>query len=77
MSSKSKKRPPRSMSITRGIDWALAIFLYAFCDEFSSETDALDRLRRSVQSTRDSVIAGTLSLAEIRRALKDDFDLEV
>ena len=77
MSRKSKKRPPRTMSITRGIDWALAIFLYAFCDEFSSETDALDRLRRSVQSTRDSVIAGTLSFAEIRRALKDDFDLEV
>lgn len=77
MSSKSKRRPTRDVTINKAVTNALAIFLYAFASEFSPEAEAFDRLRRSVASIRDSVICGALTIPEVKRALRDDYGWEV
>lgn len=76
MSSKSKRRSP-DMSVNRAIDAALCIFLWAFCTGFSPEFDAIEKVGREIRSVRDSVNSGALTIPQIRKALKDEYDLEM
>lgn len=76
MSSKSKRRSP-DMSVNRAIDAALCIFLWAFCTGFSPEFDAIEKVGREIRSVRDSVNKGALTIPQIRKALKDDYGLEM
>lgn len=77
MSSKSKKRPPEHIVLRKAVDNALVMFLWAFISEFSPEFEALERLKKEIYSVRDSVNSGALTIPEIKRALKDDYDWEV
>ncbi len=76
MSSKSKRTNER-VSINKAIDAALTIFLWAFCTGFSPEFDAIEKVGREIQSVRDSVNSGALTIPQIRKALKDEYDLEM
>ncbi len=76
MSSKSKRRS-QDMSINKAIDAALCIFLWAFCTGFSPEFDAIEKVGREIRSVRDSVNKGALTIPQIRKALKDEYDLEM
>lgn len=77
MSSKSKKRSPDNISINKAIDAALTIFLWAFCTGFSPEFDAIEKVGKEIRSVRDSVNSGALTIPQIRKALKDEYDLEM
>lgn len=74
---KSKKRPPESVTLRKAVSRALVIFIWAFVSEFSPDAELLDRLKYQVYSVRDSLNAGTLTIPEIKKALKDDYGWEV
>lgn len=76
MSNKSKRTNER-VSINKAIDAALTIFLWAFCTGFSPEFDALEKVGREIRSVRDSVNSGALTIPQIRKALKDEYNLEL
>lgn len=78
MSSKSKKKPmPYAMSLTKAVDNALTIFMWAFASGFSPEPDQFERLKREVQSVRDSILCGSLTIPQLRKALREDYGWEV
>ena len=77
MSNKSKRRPTDNVSINKAIDAALTIFLWAFCTGFSPEFDTIEKVGREIRSVRDSVNSGALTIPQIRKALKDEYDLEM
>ena len=76
MSSKSKRTNER-VSINKAIDAALTIFLWAFCTGFSPDFDAIQKVGREIRSVRDSVNSGALTIPQIRKALKDEYGLEM
>ena len=76
MASRSKRTNER-ISINKAIDAALTIFLWAFCTGFSPEFDAIEKVGREIRSVRDSVNKGALTIPQIRKALKDEYDLEM
>ena len=78
MSSKSKKKPMTyAMSLTKAVDNALTIFMWAFASGFSPEPEQFERLKHEVQSVRDSILCGSLTIPQLRKALKDDYGWEV
>jgi hypothetical protein len=77
VSSKSKKKPlSYTMSLTKAVDNALTIFMWAFASGFSPEPDQFERLKHEVQSVRDSIISGALTIPQLRKALKEDYGWE-
>lgn len=77
MSGRSKKRPTRELTLNKAVSQAMLIFVWAFASEFSPEQEQFDRLAREISSVRDSILCGALTIPEIRRALKQDYDWEV
>ena len=77
MSGKSKKHPTRELTLNKAVSQAMLIFVWAFASEFSPEQEQFDRLAREISSVRDSILCGALTIPEIRRALKQDYDWEV
>lgn len=77
MSTKSKKRPTREMTLYKAVSHALVIFMWAFASEFSPEQEAFSRLAHEVANVRDSVRCGALTIPDIKKALKDEYDWEV
>ena len=77
MSSKSKAKPTRTMSLTKAVGHALVIFMWAFVSAFNPTDEQFEQLKHEVQSVRDSVLAGSLTIPQIRKALKDDYGVEV
>lgn len=77
MSSKSKKKPTHEMSLSKAINYALVIFVWAFVSAFDPTGEQFDRLKQEVQSVRDSVMCGALTIGQIHKALKDEFDIEI
>ena len=73
MSSKSKKRPSYGMTLTKAVDNALTIFMWAFASGFSPEPEQFERLKHEVQSVRDSILCGSLTIPQLRKALKDEY----
>lgn len=76
MSSKSK-HPNERVSINKAIDAAMCIFLWAFCTGFSPDFEAIDKVGREIRSVRDSVNKGALTIPQLRKALKDEYGLEM
>jgi len=78
VSNKSKKRHPnREISISKAISDALVIFIWAFVSEFSPDEEMVERVKRQVESVRDSVICGSLTIPQLRKALLEDYGWEV
>ena len=77
MSSKSKKRQTYEMSLRKAVDNALVIFMWAFVTGFDSTGEQFETLKHEIQSVRDSVIAGSLTIPQIRKALREDYGVEV
>ena len=53
------------------------IFIWAFCTAFSTDFDDLETLWREIQSVRDSINAGALTIPQLRKAIHDEYGLEV
>ena len=77
MSSKSKKKPTYEMSLRKAVDNALVIFMWAFVTGFDSTGEQFETLKHEIQSVRDSVIAGSLTIPQIRKALRDEYGVMV
>lgn len=78
MSSKSKRKPPSyQMSLNKAVTNALVIFTWAFVVAFDPTNEQMETLKHEVASVRDSVLAGSLTIPQIRKALRDDFGVEV
>lgn len=78
MSSKSRKKPMSyEMSLTKAVSNALVIFMWAFASSFAPTDEQISMFKHEVQSVRDSVLCGALTISQIRKALKDEYDLEV
>lgn len=76
MSSKSKRHAP-DVSVNKAIDAALTIFLWAFCTGFSPDFDAIEKVGHEIRSVRQSIDKGALTIPQLRKALKDDYNLEL
>ena len=76
MSSRSKKRNP-TMSLHKAVDNAMVIFLWSWCTLTEPTEDELHALKHEIYSVRDSINAGALTLPQLRKALKDEYDIEV
>lgn len=77
MSSKSKKKPSRDVTLNKAVGHALVIFMWAFVTALHPNEEQIEILKHEVQSVRDSVIAGSLTIPQVRKALKEDYDLGV
>jgi len=76
MSSKSKRRSP-DMSVQKAISSALVIFMWAFLTEFSTDFDTIERLGKEIRSVRESINSGALTIPQLRKAIHDDYGIEV
>ena len=76
MSGKSK-RHSQNMSLQKAVSAAIVIFIWAFCTTFSPEFEVLERLWKEIQNVRDSVNAGALTIPQLRKAIHDEYGLEV
>ena len=76
MSSKSKKRS-HDFSTQKAVSSAIVIFIWAFCTAFSVEFDDLEKLWNEIKSVRDSINAGALTIPQLRKAIHDEYGLEV
>jgi hypothetical protein len=76
LASRSKRTNER-ISINKAIDAALVIFLWAFCTGFSPEFEAIEKVGREIRSVRESINSGALTIPQLRKALKDEYELEV
>lgn len=76
MSSKSKKRSP-DVSVQKAVSNAIVIFLWAFCTAFSTDFDDLEKLWNEIKSVRDSINCGALTIPQLRKAIHDEYGLEV
>ena len=77
MSNKSKHRRTYDMTLTTAVGNALVIFTWAFVVAFSPDKDTMEILKHEVNSIRDSILSGALTIPQIRKALKDDYGWEV
>lgn len=79
MSSKSRKpkKATYEMSLTKAVSNALVIFMWGFCCAFQPDKETMDILKHEIFSVRDSINAGALTIPDIKKALKDDYDWEV
>ena len=77
MSSKSRKRPNADLTMTKALNNALVIFLWAYCNVTEPTENALAVVRDEIYSVCDSIVSGALTIPQLRKALKDDYDLEV
>ena len=76
MSSKSKHKAMRQPTFAKAVNHALLIFLWAFCTEFSPEWENLERLSKQIESVRESIDCGALTMDGIRDALRTEYGLE-
>lgn len=85
-----KKGPPAGLPKTRaelehikteanneGAAHALEILLYVLVDKFGWETDELIRLMNSVASQAQAVSTGYATIHDIRKVLREEYQIEV
>lgn len=63
--------------MNKAISNALVIFMWAFAEACDPTAEQIEILQHEVQSIRDSVMSGALTIPQIRKALKDNYGMEV
>ena len=53
------------------------IFFWAFIVAFDPTDEQVEILKHEMQSVRDSVLSGALTIPQIRQALRDEYNWEV
>lgn len=77
MSSKSKKRRPERVSMTKAVVAAEVMFIWAWMDVFHPSQDDVQKLKASLNNVAESVNLGNLNIREIREAIKDEHGWEI
>lgn len=74
---KTKKRPSYPQTLNKAVSNALVIFVWAYCTAADPKLEHLEELKRQITSVRESVLCGALTIPQLRKALKDEYNVEV
>ena len=77
MSSKSKKRRPERVSMTKAVTVAEIMFVWAWMSCFNPTQEDVNKLSAEVANIRKSVGSGNLNVWMVRDAIKDEFGWEI
>ena len=77
MSSKSKKRRPERVSMTKAVTVAEIMFVWAWMSCFNPTQEDVNKLSAEVANIRESVGSGNLNVWMVRDAIKDEFGWEI
>ena len=77
MSSKSKRRRPERVSMTKAVTAAEIMFVWAWMDVFHPSPDDVQKLKESLNNVAESVTLGTLRIKDIKEAIRDEHGWEI
>jgi len=77
MSSKSKRRRPERVSMTKAVVSAEVMFIWAWMEALHPSKDDVQKLKASLNNVAESVNLGNLNIWEIREAIKDEHGWEI
>ena len=77
MSSKSKRRRPERVSMTKAVTAAEIMFVWAWMDVFHPSTDDVQNLKASLNNVAESVTLGNLRIKDIKEAIRDEHGWDI
>ena len=77
MGSKSKRRHPERVSMTKAVTAAEIMFVWAWMKCFHPSQEDVNKLSAEVANSRESVGSGNLNVWMVRDAIKDEFGWEI
>ena len=77
MSSKSKRRRPERVSMTKAVTAAEIMFVWAWMDVFHPSPDDVQKLKASLNNVAESVTLGTLRIKDIKEAIRDEHGWDI
>lgn len=77
MSSKSKHRAKRPVSMTQAIRAALTMFLWAYSEVHNPSVDDMVAISNAILKVQEGVNTGRLKIWEIEQALEDEYGWRV
>ena len=77
MSSKSKRRRPERVSMTKAVTAAEIMFVWAWMDCFHPEPEDVQRMKESLNNVAESVTLGTLRIKDIKEAIRDEHGWDI
>ena len=77
MSSKSKRRRPERVSMTKAVTAAEIMFVWAWMDVFHPSADDVQNLKASLNNVAESVTLGNLRIKDIKEAIRDEHGWDI
>lgn len=77
MSSKSKRRRPERVSMTKAVTAAEIMFVWAWMDVFHPSKDDVQNLKASLNNVAESVTLGNLRIKDIKEAIRDEHGWDI
>ena len=77
MSSKSKRRRPERVSMTKAVTAAEIMFVWAWMDVFHPSPDDVQKLKASLNNVAESVTLGNLRIKDIKEAILDEHGWDI
>ena len=77
MSSKSKRRRPERVSMTRAVTAAEIMVVGAWMDVFHPSPDDVQNLKASLNNVAESVTLGNLRIKDIKEAIRDEHGWDI
>lgn len=77
MSSKSKRRRPERVSMTKAVTAAEIMFIWAWMDVFHPSPDDVQKLKASLNNVAESVTLGNLRIKDIKEAILDEHGWDI
>ena len=77
MSSKSKRRRPERVSMTKAVTAAGIMFVWAWMDVLHPSTDDVQKLKASLNNVAESVTLGNLRIKDIKEAIRDEHGWDI
>ena len=77
MSSKSKRRRPERVSMTKAVTAAEIMFVWAWMDVFHPSPDDVQKLKASLNNVAESVTLGNLRIKDIKEAIRDEHGWDI
>lgn len=75
MSSKSKKKKPREVSLNKAITIAMVVFVWAWVSIFDPKEEDVVRLTDEIRNVRESVATQRLRIWEVKQELEDKYNI--
>lgn len=75
MSSKSKKKKPREVSLNKAVTIAMVIFVWAWVSIFEPSEEDMIRLTDEIRNVRESVATQRLSIWDVKDELERKYNI--